>query len=202
MSDLVLCFSISLDGFVAGPEVSAGQPMGAGGERLHDWMFKSEDGADAEMAREQMARPGAIVLGKRTFDVGLEPWGDTPYPAPCFVLTHEKRAPLKMKGGTFTFVNDGIESAVRQAKAVAGGKDVIVMGGKTAQQCLKAGLVDEIVLQLVPVLMGRGNAAVREYRNRTRRIRRDPGPANAACHASGIPRGGQGQRRLRDIACR
>lgn len=156
MTKLVLPFSISLDGFVAGPGVSVAEPMGEGGEPLHDWMFKSQNGVDAEMAREQHARVGAVVLGKRTFEVGLEPWGDTPYPVPCFVLTHEEREPLAMKSGTFTFVNDGVESALRQAKAAAGGKDVVTMGADTAQQYLTAGLVDEIVLQLVPVLMGAG----------------------------------------------
>jgi dihydrofolate reductase len=156
MAKLVLTFSMSLDGFVAGPDISVDQPMGKGGERLHDWMFKSQNSIDAEMMREQAARPGAVILGRRTFDLGLEPWGDTPYPVPCFVLTHEKREPLAMKSGTFTFVNDGIESALRQAKAAAGGKDVVVMGANTAQQYLKAGLVDEIALQFVPVIMDAG----------------------------------------------
>jgi dihydrofolate reductase len=156
MSKLVLTFSMSLDGFVAGPDVGVAEPMGSGGERLHDWMFKSQSEVDAEMAREQHARAGAIVLGKKTFEVGLESWGNTPYPVPCFVLTHERREPLKMKSGTFTFVSDGIESALKQARAAAGGKDVLAMGADAAQQYLKAGLVDEIALQIVPVLMGGG----------------------------------------------
>ena len=156
MGKLVLTFSMSLDGFIAGPDVSPELPMGTGGERLHDWMFKSQSGVDAEMAREQSARPGAVVLGRRTFDLGLGPWGDTPYPVPCFVLTHERRDPLVMKSGTFTFVNDGIHSALRQAKAAAGEGDVLVMGADAAQQSLAAGIVDEVVLQIVPVLIGAG----------------------------------------------
>lgn len=154
MAKLLLFFSMSLDGFIAGPNVSVDQPMGEGGERLHDWMFNSKSEVDAEMARE--ASPGAVILGRRTFDAGIGPWGDTPYPAPSFVLTHEKREPLAMKSATFTFVADGIASALRQARAAAGEKDVIVMGADSARQYLKAGLVDEIVLQSVPVLMGAG----------------------------------------------
>ena len=150
MGKLVLVYSMSLDGFIAGPDVGVDEPMGKDGERLHDWMFKSASDIDADMAREQSARPGAVVLGRRTFDLGIGPWEDTPFPVPCFVLTHEEREPLVMKSGTFTFVTDGIESALRQAKVAAGDKDIFVMGANAAQQYLKARLVDEIVLQLVP----------------------------------------------------
>jgi dihydrofolate reductase len=156
MGKLVLVYSMSLDGFIAGPDVGVDEPMGKDGERLHDWMFKSASDIDADMAREQSARPGAVVLGRRTFDLGIGPWEDTPFPVPCFVLTHEEREPLVMKSGTFTFVTDGIESALRQAKVAAGDKDIFVMGANAAQQYLKARLVDEIVLQLVPVLLGAG----------------------------------------------
>lgn len=156
MGKLVLAFTMSLDGFIAGPDVSVDQPMGRGGERLHDWMFKSTSDVDAEMARELSARPGAVVLGRRTFELGIGPWADTPFPVPCFVLTHEERKPLAMKSGTFTFVTDGIQSALHQAKVAAGTKDVLVMGANAAQQYVKAGLADELVLQLAPVLMGAG----------------------------------------------
>jgi dihydrofolate reductase len=132
--------------------------MGAGGERLHEWLMKEpSDPVDAEMAKELFAKVGAVVLGKRTFDVGLGAWGDTPYPVPSFVLTHEKRDALVMKSAAFTFVNDGIESALAQARAAAGAKDIIVMGANAAQQYLEAGLVDEMFLQLVPVLLGAGS---------------------------------------------
>lgn len=162
MGDLVLSFSMSLDGFIAGPDVSVDRPMGAGGERLHEWMFGSSAtnsparDADAEMAAELHERAGAVILGKRTFAIGVGLWGDTPFPAPSFVLTSEARPPLAMKSADFVFVNDGIASALRQAKKAAGGKDVIVMGANAAQQYLKAGLVDEILIQLVPALLGGG----------------------------------------------
>ncbi len=155
MPKLIAAFSMSLDGFVAGPDVSVDLPMGRGGERLHDWMFKSDSDLDAEKAREIPQRVGATIVGRRTFDVGIGPWDDTPYPAPSFVLTHEERQPLAMKSGGFTFVNDG-ESALRMARAAAGGKDIVVMGADAARQYLAAGLVDELIIQLVPVLLGGG----------------------------------------------
>jgi dihydrofolate reductase len=158
MSKLLLTFTMSLDGFIAGPEIGVEEPMGKGGERLHEWIFNDspERGVDPEMAKEMFSVAGAVILGRRTFDVGLKPWDDTPFPVPCFVLTRERREPLAMKSGTFTFVTDGIVSALDQAKAAANGKDVIVMGANAAQQYLKAGLVDELVLQLAPVLLGAG----------------------------------------------
>jgi dihydrofolate reductase len=156
MGKLILSFSISLDGFVAGPDVSVEQPMGRGGERLHDWMFKSDSPIDREMAGELAPRIGAVIVGRRTFDVGIGPWEDTPYPAPTFVLTHRARAPLAMKSGTFTFVTDGIESALGQARKAAAGKDIVVLGAGTARQYLEADHAEEFVLQLVPVLLGDG----------------------------------------------
>jgi dihydrofolate reductase len=155
---LLIAFTMSLDGFIAGPEVSVEEPMGKGGERLHEWMFNDgpDRGVDPEMAKEVFGLIGAVILGRRTFDVGLAPWGDTPYPVPCFVLTHEQRENLAMKSGTFTFVNDGIESALRQARQSAGGKDIVLMGADVAQQYLRAGLADELILQIAPVLLGKG----------------------------------------------
>lgn len=156
MTKVVLPFSMSLDGFVAGPDAGVDQPMGRGGERLHDWLFKSSSEIDADKAREFSQRVGATIVGRRTFDAGIGPWEDTPYPAASFVLTHEMRQPLAMKSGVFTFVNDGIESALRQAREAAGGKDIVVMGADVARQYAAAGLADEIVIQLVPVLLGAG----------------------------------------------
>jgi dihydrofolate reductase len=156
MSKVILAFSMSLDGFVAGPGVSVDEPMGKGGEALHNWIFQSDSTIDKDMAAELSPTLGAVLVGKRTFDVGLGPWGDTPYPVPTFVLTHEKRPPLDMKSGTFTFVTEGIESALEQARTAAGGKNIVVMGAETARQYLAAGLADEIVLQLVPLLLGGG----------------------------------------------
>jgi dihydrofolate reductase len=166
---ILLNMSMSLDGFIAGPDIDVDRPMGDGGERLHQWLFQgdsdravaadgnSPDGVDAQVAREFSTAPGAVVIGKRMFDVGVGLWGDTPFPVPSFVLTHEAREPLVMKSAVFTFVTDGIDSAVRQAQAVAGDKDVLVMGGAgIAQECLRAGILDEIQIQLVPVLLGAG----------------------------------------------
>lgn len=158
MSRVILAFSLSLDGFVAGPAISMENAMGMGGERLHQWMFQGgrEDDVDSGMLREQLAMVGAVVLGRRTFDVGLQHWNDTPYPVPSFVLTHEEREPQAMRSAAFTFVNDGIASAVEQAKAAADRKLVVVMGASVAQQALEDGLADELHLQLVPVLLGKG----------------------------------------------
>ena len=156
MPRLIATFSMSLDGFVAGPDVSVDIPMGRGGERLHDWIFKSSGEIDAAKARENSQRVGATIVGRHTYDVGIGPWEDTPYPAPSFVLTHEKRAPLAMKSGVFTFVTDGMESALTQARAAAGEKDIVVMGANAAWQYIAAGLIDELDIQLVPVLLGSG----------------------------------------------
>ena len=159
MGRVVFSASVSLDGFSAGPDVGVGQPMGAGGERLHEWLFDgSADGrVDAEVAQERISATGAVVVGRRTFDVGVEPWGDVPFPVPCFVLTHEAREQMVMDSGTFTFVTDGIRSALALARAAAGERDVLLMGGASiGQQFLDARLVDEIHMQLVPVLLGAG----------------------------------------------
>ena len=152
----VMNMSMSLDGFVAGPNVGIDLPMGAGGERLHDWLFNRNSGqggesrqtsaseVDRAVTQETFATTGAVILGKRTFDVGLTHWGDTPYPVPSFVLTHTPREALVQASGTFTFVTDGIEHALQLAKAAAGEKKINLMGADIAQQYLKAGLVDEI----------------------------------------------------------
>ena len=157
---VILAFSMSLDGFVAGPKVSVDVPMGEGGMKLHEWLFEDapegSDGIDARMAKEAFAAVGAAVMGKRTFEVGLPQWEDTPYPVPSFVLTRESRLPLPQKSASFTFVTDGIASAIAKAKTAAGAKDVVVMGANAAQQCLAAGLADELVIQLVPILLGNG----------------------------------------------
>ena len=157
MGKVTLDMSLSLDGFIAGPHVGVERPMGEGGERLHEWLFNtSASEVDAEVEREMSATTGAVVLGRRTFDVGVGLWGDVPFPVPCFVLTHEDREEIVKKSGTFTFVTDGIESALRQARAAAGEKDVRLMGANIAQQFLRAGLLDEIQINLVPVLLGDG----------------------------------------------
>lgn len=157
MRKVILDMSMSLDGFIAGSNVGVELPMGEGGLRLHDWLFNtSASEVDAEVEREMSATTGAVVLGRRTFDVGVGQWGDVPFPVPCFVLTHEDREELVKKNGTFTFITDGIKSALQRAKAAAGEKDVRLMGADIAQQFLRASLLDEIQINLVPVLLGDG----------------------------------------------
>jgi dihydrofolate reductase len=154
---VILHMSMSLDGFVAGPDVGLERPLGQGGERLHEWLFASGDPLDAEVAADMVAEIGAVVLGNRTFTVGEQHWGGaTPFPVPCFVLTHSERPELHKGATSFTFVTDGVESAYAQARAAAGGRAVNLMGADTAQQFLRAGLLDEIQLNLVPVLLGEG----------------------------------------------
>jgi dihydrofolate reductase len=150
---------MSLDGFITGPNEGVGNALGDDGSRLHEWMFHAKTDADAEIVEEVYATTGAILMGKRMFDVGVEPWGDPPpFRMPVFVLTHEAREPLPRQGGTtYTFVTDGLEAGLEQARAAAGGKDVgIWRGANIIRQYLKAGLLDEMQIHLVPVLLGEG----------------------------------------------
>ncbi|WP_262285418.1 dihydrofolate reductase family protein [Micromonospora sp. MA102] len=125
--------------------------------RLHEWMFTDRpDPRDKEIIAATFASVGAVVVGKRTFDVGLPHWHDTPYPAPTFVLTHQAQDELRMNSATFTFVTDGIETALTSAQDAADDKDVIVMGAQTGRQFLHAGLLDELQINLVPVVLGAG----------------------------------------------
>jgi len=163
MGRVIIDVSMSVDGFVAGPNDSEGQPLGENGERLHAWMFRRDgqhgggpEPADAQIVNGLFACVGAVLIGRRTFDLGLRNWGDVPFPAPCFVLTHRTRGDLAMGNGTFTFVTDGPVAALRRAEAAAGDRDVAVTGGAVGRQCLAAGLVDELHIHLVPVLLGRG----------------------------------------------
>jgi dihydrofolate reductase len=162
--------AMSLDGYIAGPNVGPDNGLGDGGERLHEWMFGlaswrephglegGETGRDDEVMKEAFERPGAFVMGRRMFDLAEEPWGDEPpFHRPVFVLTHRKREREVKKGGTtFTFVTDGIESALSQARRETGGKDVAVAGADTIQQFINAGLLDEIQVDVVPVLLRGG----------------------------------------------
>ncbi|GAA4577713.1 dihydrofolate reductase family protein [Planotetraspora kaengkrachanensis] len=158
MGAVVLYKSMSLDGFVAGPDIGAEHPMGKGGMRLHEWMFTDQpDPRDKEVLASMSASVGAVVVGRRTFDVGLPHWQDTPYPAPTVVLTHRSRDELVMRSATFTFVTDGIEAALKTARDAAGDKDVIVMGAQTGRQFLRGGLLDELLINLVPVVLGSGS---------------------------------------------
>jgi dihydrofolate reductase len=152
--------SMSLDGFVAGPDVRRDHPMGVGGERLHQWLFASPgDPRDAEVAADMFApaSTGAVIMGRRTFEVGVDLWGDDgTFHLPCFVVTH-RPANMLVKGPTsFTFVTDGIRAALERAQAVAGPRAVNVMGATATQQFLSAGLLDEFQINLIPVLLGTG----------------------------------------------
>ncbi len=169
MPSVTCQISISLDGFVAGPNQSTDNPIGEGGMRLHRWAFAGEDGPaiDAEIGRSIVEGNGAYVMGRNMFGPGRGDWDldwrgwwgdDPPYHAPVFVLTHHARDPVEMEGGTtFHFVTDGIESALEQARAVAGELDVSIAGGaSTVNQYLRAGLLDELSLHVSPVLLGSG----------------------------------------------
>ncbi|HEV8690978.1 MAG TPA: dihydrofolate reductase family protein [Ideonella sp.] len=178
----VHAFSVSVDGYGAGPEQSLQDPLGKGGERLHEWvfttrtfrqMFGMEGGAidqDDEFAARGFVNLGAWILGRNMFAPSRGPWPDDdwkgwwganpPYHVPVFVLTHHPRAPIEMEGGTvFHFVTDGIHAALDRARRAAGGKDVRLGGGvATLRQYLQARLVDEMHLVVAPVLLGKGEA--------------------------------------------
>jgi dihydrofolate reductase len=171
--------SVSLDGYVAGPNQSPKDPLGEGGEDLHDWVIATESwrrqhgreggerNADSELVEKESAGIGAHIMGRKMFGGGRGPWDESwkgwwgdepPFHVPVFVLTHHEREPLEMEGGTtFTFVTDGIESALEQAEAAAGDQDVAIAGGATAvQQYLAAGKLDELYLHVVPIILGGG----------------------------------------------
>jgi len=157
MGKVASAMSMSLDGFVTGPHDSRKNPLGEGGLVLHDWLGPTATAADRAVLQEMVDGVGAILMGRRSYDfcVGDGGWGDGG-PAgqiPCFVLTHNPPAEAP---AVFTFVTDGIESAVKQAKAVAGDNTVGIHGATAAQQALAAGLLDEIHVHLVPVLLGGG----------------------------------------------
>lgn len=147
--------SKSLDGCIAGANDRPGNPLGDGGERLHEWFFDPKEPADVDVAAEALARSGAVVLGRRMFDHGEEPWGDDgAFGMPVFVVTHRAREPLVKGPTTFTFVTDGLEPAIEAARVAAGSGDVLVAGGgQIVTQCVRAGLLDELRVDLVPIVL-------------------------------------------------
>ncbi len=170
MGKVTVDITTSLDGFVAGPNDGPDLGLGEGGERLHEWVFDlaswrephglagGETNVDSEVLDEAFRSTGAIVLGRRMFD-NARGWGENPpFHMPVFVLTHEARGPEAKEGGTtFTFVRDGIESALEQARRAAGEKNIGIAGGaNTIQQYVRAGLVDEIQVHIAPLLLGGG----------------------------------------------
>lgn len=164
MSRVTCDLTISLDGFVAGPHQSPAEPLGENGELLHRWMFEEPEANAA--AIEGILASGAYIMGRNMFagpgawDADWRGWWgeEPPYHAPVFVLTHQPREPLQMRGGTtFNFVTDGIESALARAREAAGSKDVAIAGGaQTARQYLSAGLIDELRLHTSPMILGAG----------------------------------------------
>lgn len=163
--------AISLDGYIAGSNVTVDKPGGDGAEPLFEWihnlaswrqrqgMTGGEENRDSELMREWFDATGAVVMGRMMYDTGEEFWGDNPpFKAPVFVLTHRPRPTLVKEGGTtFTFVTDGIQSALDQAQAAAGDRNVDIAGGaSTVQQYLGEGLIDELQLHVVPALLGEG----------------------------------------------
>jgi dihydrofolate reductase len=182
MARLTLDISMSLDGFIAGPNQTLEQPLGEGGEGLHEWAFRlaswrephglsggETNVADDEVVAETIQATGAVVMGRRMFSGGKGPWADDPntdawwgdnppFHVPVFVLTHHPRETVIKEGGTsFTFVTDGIEAALEQARAAAGDKDVSLAGGAdVVQQYLNAALLDELQIHLAPVFLGGG----------------------------------------------
>jgi dihydrofolate reductase len=170
MTTVTCRFAMSLDGYIAGPHQSASDPFGEGGLELCNWMFQTKNPGrqgDQDVIDEAEAGIGAFVMGRNMFGPDRGEWDlewtgwwgeDTPYHVPSFVLSHHPREALTMKGGnTFTFVTDGVASALEQATAAAGDKKVAIGGGAaTARQFLAAGLIDELYLHIVPITLGAG----------------------------------------------
>ena len=169
MSKVVIDMSMSLDGFVAGPDDGKANPLGRhGGEHVFDWyfsgtedyrhpLFRPEPGANREEIERMFAESGAFIFGRRTYEIANGWGGDHPVNgAPTFVLTHNPPADFPRGPSNLTFVTDGIESAIRRARAVARGKDIKLGGGSPGKQALAAGLCDEILLHLAPYLVGGG----------------------------------------------
>ncbi len=181
MGKIIAEISMSLDGYIAGPNPTIEEPLGQRGEELHEWVVRlaawrkshgmsgGETGPDENMMEEALANMGAVIMGRRMFSGGDGPWesdpkadgwwGDTPpFHVPVFILTEHERETVSKKGGTsFIFVTDGIESALSQAKEAAGNKNISIAGGaNTIQQFIQAGLLDELQIHLVPILLGGG----------------------------------------------
>jgi dihydrofolate reductase len=170
MGKVAMGLSMSLDGFIAGPNDSPELPLGENGERLFAWysggdteyglpgteMVFRVSPQSAELLREAHSKMGAFVTGRRTFDITNGWGGNPPLGVPTFVVSHTVPQEWVYEGSPFTFVTDGVESAVEQAREVAGDKDVAVGAASVVQQCLRAGLLDEIHIDLVPVLLGDG----------------------------------------------
>jgi dihydrofolate reductase len=178
MARTIVALTMSLDGFIAGPNDGPEKGLGEGGERLFDWYFTGDtpirlyqdaakrgvpvppmklDRRNAEVFEGLISTGGAVITGRRTYDISSAWGGHGPLPGlPLFIVTHQVPAQVPRGESRYTFVTDGVESAVAQAKAVAGDKYVSLMGSQVPQQCLRAGLLDEILIHLAPLLLGGG----------------------------------------------
>ncbi|HEU4947603.1 MAG TPA: dihydrofolate reductase family protein [Kribbella sp.] len=168
MAKVVVALAVSVDGYIAGPDDGPDAPLGEGGEALFDWYFNGDTPSrhgdrfrlsktSAEFFDAGVDSCGAVLTGRRTYDISGAWGGNGPVPdLPVFVLTHNVPAELPETSVPYTYVTDGIESAVRQAKAAAEEKNVALAGSQAAQQCLRAGLLDEIAVSQVPLLLGGG----------------------------------------------
>ena len=180
MGNVVVEISTSLDGYVTGPSPTLEEPLGKEGERLHEWVVElrswreahglegGKKNASSELVAQETAKRGSTVMGRKMFSGGAGSWDDDPraggwwgddppFGHPVFVVTHHEREPLILGDTTFSFVTGGVEAAIDQARAAAGDRDVLVAGGaEIAQQALRAGRVDELLLHVVPVLLGAG----------------------------------------------
>jgi dihydrofolate reductase len=185
MTRITSQISVSLDGYAAGRNQSPAEPLGEGGERLHEWVTATEGwrashgleggerGVDSDVAAGLLGNTGAHIMGRKMFGGGAGEWDagwtgwwgeDPPFHAPVFVLTHHPRQPLEMQGGTtFHFVTGGIEDALEQARDAAGDQDVAIAGGaSTVNQYLAAGLLDELFLHVVPIVLGGGERLLQD----------------------------------------
>jgi dihydrofolate reductase len=160
MTKVLVDLSVSLDGYAAGPDVSPEEPMGRGGEALHEWMFAGRSAAEVQdFQAEAFAGIGAVISGRRTADLGIGFWGEEPvFHAPVFIVTTRPAETIVKKGGTsYVFVTEGAEGALARARDVAGNQDIRINGGADiARQYLSAGAVQELRLHLVPLVLGGG----------------------------------------------
>jgi dihydrofolate reductase len=209
MTELKLDISVSLDGYVAGPNPTLDEPLGERGEELHEWALASaswreshgreggEGGVDSDLIAEHVASVGATIMGRGMFSLGSGPWADDPkadgwwgddppFGHPVFILTHHEREQVVKEGGTtFNFVTDGIQSALDQAREAAGEKAVAIGGGAdVAQQYLNAGLVNQVRLHVAPVLLGGGRRLLEGVNPSLTWEQIDARPGNAITHVT------------------
>lgn len=186
MGKVIIDITMSLDGFVTGPNDGPGNGLGDGGMVLHEWTSSGMTETDMKFLEDSIQTLGSCILGRRTFDIAEGEWGDNPpFYGQVFVLTHRPHETITRGPVTFIFVTDGMESALEQAQTAANGKDVMLMGASVSQQYLKAGLVDEMVIHVASVLLGAGRplfANIGDKPVKLERLRVVPTPAVTHLH--------------------